>query len=54
MLGFNIPAGQYTTQVLEIPHKPFDVVTDTTPEGRALLSFLLPIAKEPKYYYILL
>ncbi|KAL9035063.1 MAG: hypothetical protein Q9180_005058 [Flavoplaca navasiana] len=52
LLGFRIPPEQLTAQILDIPEKPLRVITDTTPEGKALLEFLLPITKEPEYDYI--
>lgn len=52
LLGFRRPPEQLTAWILDISEKPLRVITDTTPEGKALLDFLLPITKEPEYDYI--
>ncbi|KAL9628609.1 MAG: hypothetical protein Q9204_005781 [Flavoplaca sp. TL-2023a] len=52
LLGFRIPPEQLTAWILDIPKKPLRVITDTVPEGKALLESLLPITKEPEYNYI--
>ncbi|KAL8649956.1 MAG: hypothetical protein Q9226_005353, partial [Calogaya cf. arnoldii] len=53
MLVYNISPEQCIARVPEIPERPYKLITTATQEGKALLDFFSPIAKEPGFDYIM-